>query len=100
MRIIQQFVQALASIAQKRQEGQYQESFQQICSASNKFLDLNFESVMKLTPQEILEEFKDNPELIKLCVDLLHEMALICEAKQFLQEASRLKATCLVLSQN
>lgn len=102
MRIIEQFVQAIVAIIQRRKTGKYKESYELIKKASRYYLGIDLDTLLCLTGQEICDYFRDsennlNTEKCVLCADLLYELALILEAQQEKEACTNLKMICLYL---
>lgn len=104
MRIIEQFIQAIIAIVQRRKSGNYKEALELIQKASRYYLKTGIDMLLAYSPEQIVDHFKDSEtyfdaERCILCADLLYELALINEALQQKEAATGLKATCLHLYQ-
>lgn len=102
LRIIEQFIQAIVAIVQRRKSGNYQEAYELIQKAARYYLKTDLELLLLFSPEEIIKSFRDSHNnldapLCILCADLFMELALINEALGQDQEAVRIKATCLFL---
>lgn len=102
MRIIEQFVQSIVAIVQRRKAGDYKEAYEQIQKASRYYLRTDIELLLLYSPDQIIDLFKDSTNYLDaprciLCADLLQELALINEALNLNVEAIRIKSTCLSL---
>ncbi len=88
MRVIEQFVQALMLIAQKRKEGNYKEAIEAVKMASRHYLRTDVDTLFWThTPDQVVDSFKDftdhlDTERCVLFADLLYELVLIYEAEQ------------------
>ncbi len=101
MKIIDQFSRSLASIISSRKLNKQQESFSQICKASQRYLETDITVLMQLDPTRLLDHFRfqnrlDNERCI-FCADLLFELALISVEMGFDDAADRLKSSSLNL---
>lgn len=102
MRMIEQFVLALASIIRSRKAGNYDQALEQIQLVSKKFLNTEMSSLLKYTPSQLLDYFKEGSSHLDtergiVCADLLYELVLICKEQQSLDVSLRLKIMCLNL---
>lgn len=102
MRMIEQFVQTIASIIRSRKAGYTEQALAQIQSGSQRFLNEDISSLLKYTPNQLVEHFKDNSRFLDtersiICADLLHELAWICKEKQSLNASLHLMAMSLNL---
>ncbi len=102
MRIIDQFIQALLAIMSARKAGKHDEAFAAIQTASKRYLDTDIESLLTLSPKQLLEQFQDEQgriysERCLICADLIHEVALINDARQSEKASIPLKILCLHL---
>lgn len=105
IRMIQQFIQALAAIIMARKAGKYEEAIEHIQTASQKYLETDISTFLTSEPKQILDRFKTeanqiDPEKCIICGDLLNEMALISEEKKYVEAAVRLKILSLYLYVN
>jgi len=94
MKIIQQFVQALASIMRARQAGDKKEARTQIRTAGRFYLKSDMAFLLACTPAQIVQHFEGDAEKLAMAADLFHEEALICEKEE---ESQRLKISALHL---
>lgn len=102
LRIIEQFIQAIASIISSRKAGNYDEAFHQIQNASQRFLNTDISYFLKKTPEELLEHFRSNSKQLDteqciFCADLLFETAMIFESKKIEEFSLHSKILCLHL---
>ena len=102
LRIIEQFIQALAAIIKSRRSGNYEEAFTLIQNAARYYLDRDINELLACSPDQLLEHFADDRQRIDtekcmICSDLLHELASICVAKGHVEASLRLKVMCLNL---
>lgn len=104
MRIIEQFVKALAAIIRARKAGQHEEAFRQIQITSQDYLKTDILSLLHCSAEECLSRFRTGNEIDSercvICADLLYELALIFDAKQLSADALRLKKLSLQLYQS
>lgn len=102
MRMIKQFVEALASIIRSRKTGRYEQALEQIQLASLKFLNTDISFFFQYNPEQLLEHFNKNSSFIDtengiVCADLIYELAMICEEKGMHNETLHLKTMSLHL---
>lgn len=102
MRIVEQFVQAILNIMQRRKAGEYKEAKEQVRTAARYLLRIDIDLLLLYDDEYIIENFKDfmhqlETEKCVLGADLFHELALVEEAEQQQAAALRLKALCLYL---
>jgi hypothetical protein len=102
MRMIEQFVDSLASIIRTRIAGKYEQAFEEIQLASQCYLSTDISSLIHYTPQQLLDFFREDSSKLDtekgiICADLLQELALISEEKDFLNVSLRLKILSLNL---
>lgn len=102
MKMIEQFVQAIASIMLRRKEGDYVQALEQIKTASRYYLRQDFNTLLLYSGEQIATQFKDlngnlDFERCILAADLIYEQALIHEAKKEQTAAIWLKSKCLYL---
>lgn len=102
LRIIEQFIQAIVAIVQRRKAGNYKEAYELIQKTSRYYLKTDIELLLHYSPDQIINLFRDSTNhldapLCICCADLLQELALINEAMKQDKEASRIKSTCLCL---
>ncbi|MBX9924597.1 MAG: hypothetical protein K2Y01_10855 [Rhabdochlamydiaceae bacterium] len=97
MRIIEQFVQVIQTIARRRQEGKYQEALQLIDQTCRSFLRTPLHILPFCDPEEILETL--DREHYALVEDLLQELLLIKEATQQQEGVQQIKTLCALLRQ-
>lgn len=95
MRMIEQFIQALASIILSRKGGNYEQALEQIQYASLKFLNSDITSFLAFTPEELVRHFDGDNEKSIFCAGLLYELALLCKEEK--AEADQLKMMALNL---
>ena len=105
IRIIQQFIQAIAAITTARKAGNYEEAFHQIQNASQRYLQTDIIALLNKTPNELLAHFKVENKYLDaeqciICADLIYETALICEFKQSEDVSAHSKMMCLHLYLN
>jgi hypothetical protein len=102
MRIVEQFVQAIADIMLRRKAGKYKEAREQIQTATRYLLKTDLNLLLLYDDDHILDHFKDFAGQLEIekCVlgaDLFYQLALIEEAQQQMTQALRLKILCLYL---
>jgi len=102
MRMIEQFMQVLLSIAAARKAGKHDEAFIQIQDASRVYLEKDITSLVTYTPTQLLDYFRKNDKDIDaehslMCADLILEMALISDAQKFDTASVKLKLLSLHL---
>lgn len=97
MKMIAQFIRALVEIVRKRKEKNYEEALVQIKAASQFYLGTDVESLLKYSPDAIVEYFKDDPEKSIMAAELIYELALICDANEAQAESTHLKTLSLAL---
>ncbi len=105
LRIIEQFVQALVAIITARKAEHYEEALHQIQNASQRYLQTDMTVLLEMSPDQILEHFKGGTKYLDteraiVCADLIYEMALICEAKQYEDLSEKSRLLCLNLYLN
>lgn len=98
MRVIEQFIQALISIIQRRKEGKYDEAFEQIQKVSLNYLKADIKLLLLYAPHQLVDQFRDSTgyldaQLCIFCADLFHEVAFMKEK----EERLRLNLTALFL---
>jgi hypothetical protein len=101
MRIIQQFIQALLAIIRARKADNHEQAWQLIQAASRRYLDTEILILLKYSPEQLLEHFKNDgyldTEKCIFCAELFYELALSSESMNFKEAAERLKTHCLYL---
>lgn len=102
MRIVEQLVQAILAIMQRRKAGEYKEAREQVKTAVRYLLRTDLDLLLLYDNERILDHFKDLADRLETekCVlgaDLFYELALIEEAEQQSASAIRLKELCLYL---
>ena len=102
MRVIEQLVQAIVAIMQRRKAGEYKEARQQIYTTTRYLLRIDLDLLLLYEDDYILDHFKDftrqfETEKCVLGADLLYELALIEEGEKQSEKALRLKELCLHL---
>lgn len=102
LRMIEQFIQALIGIIQRRKAGQYKEALIDIQSASSNYLRIDIDTLINYSPEQIVDYFSDSSKHLDaerciLCADLLYELALIFEEKKQLEMAVHIRKSCLYL---
>lgn len=102
LRMIEQFVQALASIIRSRIVGNYDQAIEQIQMASHRYLSTDISSFIHYAPNQLLDHFRNDSQRLDtehaiVCADLLGELALICEKKAILDVSLRLNILSLNL---
>jgi hypothetical protein len=102
MRLIKQFVEALASIIHSRKAGRYEQALEQIQLASLKFLNTDISFFFQYSPDQLLEYFNQNTSCMDtenciVCADLLYELAMISEEKGMDNESLQLRTMALNL---
>ncbi len=102
MRIVQQFIQMLVSIIQKRKAGKHGEAIGEIQTASRAYLRTDLTLLLYCQPEQIPDLFRTltgeiDTERCVLAADLLHELALIRSAEHKTAESLHLKKVCLNL---
>lgn len=102
MRIVEQLVQAILSIMQRRKAGEHKEAREQARTAVRYLLRTDLDLLLLYDNERILDHFKDfadrfETEKCVLGADLFYELALIEEAEQQSASAMRLKELCLYL---
>lgn len=98
MRVIEQFIRTLASIITARKEKRYEEAYLEIIKVSKLYLNQDILTLIKLSPEELLNTFKDDPDRCIICADLIHELVLIFEGMEGKTDLSlKLKRQCLTL---
>jgi hypothetical protein len=102
MRIIEQFIQALLSIMQRRKAEDYKEARVLIQTTGRYLLRMDVNLLLLYDFDQILDHFKDFSDRLEtqkciLGADLFYELALIEEAENNLAAALRLKTLCLHL---
>lgn len=102
MKIVEQFVQALLTITQRRKAHDYQEARQLVRTTGRSLLRMDIDILLLLTDDQILDQFKDFAGQLETqrCVfgaDLFYELALIEEAELRTHAAKRLKTLSLYL---
>ncbi|MBA3236875.1 MAG: hypothetical protein H0T62_00805 [Parachlamydiaceae bacterium] len=85
MRIMEQFIQAVLAIVMARKAKNFEEAFYQIQNASQRYLLTDIADFLKMSPEKLLEHFKENGKYIDIeqcimCAELLYETALIGDA--------------------
>jgi len=55
------------------------------------------ENLLKYSPDDIVDYFKDDPEKSVMAAELIHELALICDANEAQVESTHLKKLSLAL---
>ena len=102
MRIVEQFVQAILSIMQRRKAEDYKEARELVRTTGRYLLRMDIDLLLLYDPDQILDHFKDfsnrlETEKCVLSADLFHELALIEEAEKQSAATLRLKMLCLHL---
>lgn len=102
MRIVEQFVQAIAAIVRRRKARDYKEARELVRTTGLSLLRLDIDLLLLYHPDQMLDHFKDISNRIESerCVfsaDLLSELALIEEEQQRPEAALRLKILSLHL---
>ncbi len=102
LRIIEQFIQAIASIMRRRKAKDYTEARKLIGTAGRSLLRIDIDLLLLFHPDQIIDHFKDfthrlETEKCVLAADLFYELALIEEAEKKPEAALRLKTLCLHL---
>lgn len=102
MRIVEQFVQAILAIMQRRKAGEYKEAREQVRTAARYLLRVDLDLLLLYDNKHILDHFKDfaghvETEKCVLGADLFYELAMIEEAENRSDNALRLKELCLYL---
>jgi|JI10StandDraft_1071094.scaffolds.fasta_scaffold01893_7 hypothetical protein len=102
MRIVEQLVQAILAIMQRRKAGEYKEAREQVRTAVRYLLRTDLDLLLLYDNERILDHFKDfsdrfETEKCVLGADLFYELALIEEAEQQSTNGLRLKELCLYL---
>jgi hypothetical protein len=102
MRIVEQFVQAILAIMQRRKAGEYKEAREQVRIAARYLLRTDIDLLLLYDNEHIVDHFKDFADRIEtekciLSADLFRELALIEEAEKHSEEALRLRILCLYL---
>ncbi len=102
MRVVEQFVQALVAIMQRRKAKDYKEARELVRTTGRYLLRMDTDLLLFHDPDQILDQFRDfshhlETEKCVLGADLLHELALLEEAQQQTAAALRLKTLCLYL---
>ena len=87
MRMIEQFVQALATIVLNRKQKKYDQAIEQIQLASKKFLHSDIITLLQYDSKKLVDQFKDtsgrlNTEQCIVCAELFYEFALISNETQ------------------
>ena len=105
MRMIEQFFRALAAIIRSRKAENYEEAVILIQNASQLYLNADILTLMKYTPEQLLNHFKSSDKDIDaerclICAELLYELALITEASQNTEGSLNLKMLSLNLYVN
>lgn len=104
MRLIERFMQALASIIAARRSGKHEEALSEIYRVSAKYLEADITTLMIKSPSELLNFFRsgDNLETDRclICAYLLNEIAQISDASQPLAASHKLKVLSLHLFNN
>lgn len=105
MRMIEQFVRALAAIIRSRKAENYEEAVILIQNASQLYLNADILTLMKYSPDQLLNHFKSSDKDIDaerclICAGLLYELALITEASQNVDASLHLKILSLNLYVN
>lgn len=105
MRMIEQFMKALAGIIRARRSGEEEEALELIQKASQQYLNSDISSLIKLSPEQLVEQFRNDtyqidPEKCIVCADLLYELALLSATKQHHDAALQLKVLSLYLYLN
>ena len=102
MRIIEQLVQAILAIIQRRKAGEFKEAREQVRTATRYLLRIDLDLLLLYDNEHILDHFKDfagrlETDKCVLGADLFYELALIEEAEKQSASALRLKELCLYL---
>lgn len=102
LRIVEQFIQAIIAIMNRRKAGEYKEAREQVRTAARYLLRTDIDLLLLYTDEYILDHFKDFTNCLEtekwvLGADLFHELALIEEAENQATNALRLKTLCLYL---
>lgn len=102
MRMIEQFVQAIASVMLRRKAGEYHAARKEAQTALRYFLKINTDLLFVYDSSQILNFLKDfsdsiEPEKCVVTADLFYELALVEEAEKNLEMAIHLKKTALHL---
>lgn len=102
LRIIEQFIQAIASIMRRRKAKDYTEARKLVRTTGRYLLRMDIDVLLLFHPDQILDHFKDfthrlETEKCVLAADLFYELALIEEAEQRPEAALRLKTLCVHL---
>lgn len=102
IRIVEQLVQAIVAIMQRRKAGEYKEAREQVRTAMRYLLRTDLDLLLLYDNERILDHFKDfadrfETEKCVLGADLFYELALIEEAEKQPANAIRLKELCLYL---
>jgi len=102
MRIVEQFVQAIAAIMGRRKAKDYKEARELVRTTGRYLLRTDIDLLLLFKPDQILDHFKDFSDQLEtekcvLAADLFHELALIEEAEQHPIAALHLKTICLHL---
>lgn len=97
MRVIEQFVQVIQSIAKHRQEGKHQEAFQLIDQTCRNFLRTPLHVLPFCDPLEIIESL--DREYYAAVEDLLQELLLVKESSQQSEGIEQIRALYVLLQQ-
>lgn len=101
MRMIEQFMQALASIITLRKAGRHDDALEAIYRNSEKYLGEDISALITKSPSELLNHYRKGGKLdtdrCLIAADLLNEIALISDAAQPKNASRRLKVSCLHL---
>lgn len=97
LRMIEQFIEVLTSIIKSRSSGNPGKALEQICAASQFYLNSDISVFLHYTPDQLLAHFKVgsnqfDAESALICAELLFELAMITEGQTDEQEAFRPKA--------
>lgn len=102
MRIVEQLVQAILAIMQRRKAGEFKEAREQVRTAMRYLLRMDLDLLLLYDNEHILDHFKDfagrlETDKCVLGADLFYELALTEEAEKQSASALRLKELCLYL---
>lgn len=97
MRMIEQFVQVMQTIARRRQEGKYQEALQLIDQTCCSFLRTPLHILPFCDPSEVLDSL--DRQHYALVEEMLLELLLIKEATHQQDGVLQIQALCALLKQ-
>jgi len=102
MKMIAQFIRALADIMRARKEKDYEQALVLIKKASRNYLDTDIVTLLKSTPEQILTQFRNesnqlDTERCFFAAELLYEIALMSQENHQHEAAQQIKVLSLLL---